>query len=441
MKLKWCFLVICLSSLLILISGKQSSVVPYAINEVIKKHFVSPTAKNPGHVDIVRFGNDINEFKDWLKIKSETTAKTRVYNFQNHCNLGPEEAYDYYLVEASIVIFESKECFKALASDIIWSPDEAKRHHHLVYAPGLTSSDVAKTFSTEFHSYGFDIDHVSFLVNETDKSIDLVSGFMFTQEACEELQVEQINRFSLTTKEWENSIFYPKKYENFHRCELSLAYVNDDIIELHRIIFKGHLNADLVYCSLNHTEDVDGCDLYSQEYPINLDEDRFLIAYPHRDYPATFLIGPGEPCTDLERMFMMFDDGLWIAIGVTFTIAASITLSLNLMSSRVKTFIAGQGINSPTINLISIFLNGAQVSMPGGNFARFLFILFVTWSLIIRTCHQSMLFELLQADMRKPTVKTLDELFESNLTLFMHRDSFVGSLESLWERLNMTSTK
>ena len=66
MRLKCCFLVICLSSLLILISGKQSSVVPYAVNEVIKKHFLSMKASHPRHVDIVRFGNEIDKFKDLL---------------------------------------------------------------------------------------------------------------------------------------------------------------------------------------------------------------------------------------------------------------------------------------------------------------------------------------------------------------------------------------
>ena len=442
MKSKWCLLVICLSSLLFLISGEQSSVVPYAINEVIKKHFLSPTAKNPGIIDIMRFGKEIVKFKDLLKIKSGTMTKTRFYKFQDDCNSVPKNI-GYKLNEASIVLFGSKECFKALASRIVWNSNKAKRHHHLVYAPGLTSHDVAKTFSKEFYSDGFRIDHVSFLVNETEKSIDLVSGFMFTEQACHQLQVKKINHFSLKTMEWENSIFYPKKYENFHGCELTMVRVYGDIVDLHRIIFQDHLNATVLQCSLDTTLNTpsDVCDLVSSQYPLYHPDQTFLIAYPHRDVAATFLISPGEPYTDLERMFMMFDDGLWIAIGVTLIGAASITLGLNFVSRRVKTFIAGRGIHSPTMNLISIFLNGAQARVPGESFARFLVILFIIWSMIIRTCHQSMLFKILQADLRKPTVKTLDEFFESNLTLFLHKFSVMASDESFRERMNMTSTK
>ena len=183
----------------------------------------------------------------------------------------------------------------------------------------------------------------------------------------------------------------------------------------------------MVQCSLNTTlyTPNDVCDLVGSHFPIYYSDPEFLVAYPHQDVPSTFLIGPGEPYTDLERMFMMFDDGLWIAIGVTFIIAVSITLSLNFVSGRVKTFIAGQGINSPTMNQMSIFLNGGQSRMPGESFARFLVIVFVVWSMIIRTCHQSMLFELLQADLRKPTIRTLDEFFESNLKLFLDKNILI----------------
>ena len=52
-----------------------------------------------------------------------------------------------------------------------------------------------------------------------------------------------------------------------------------------------------------------------------------------------------------------------------------------------------------------------------------------------------MLFELLQADLRKPTAKTLDEFFEGNYTLFIWEKSFLGVDEFFRERMNMTSTK
>jgi hypothetical protein len=89
-------------------------------------------------------------------------------------------------------------------------------------------------------------------------------------------------------------------------------------------------------------------------------------------------------------MFLMFDDWTWICIGVTLSMALLTIQLINFMSVKVQKFIFGRDIRTPTLNLANIFLNGSQNRVPGRNFARFLLILFIIWSLIIRT-NQDML--------------------------------------------------
>ena len=137
----------------------------------------------------------------------------------------------------------------------------------------------------------------------------------------------------------------------------------------------------------------------------------------------------------------MFDAELWMAIGVTLVIGLLTTVILDFVSDEVRNFIAGRDIQSPTMNFLSIFLTGGQPKTPRRNFARFIFILFVVWSLIIRTCHQSMHYELIQADLRRPTIRTLDELFESNLTLIGYKESLLFNDYYFLERMKMKSTK
>ena len=185
---------ICLTSLLTLISGKKkSSLVPYAINEIIEDHFAKQQASHPGHVDIVWFGNESREISKIIdglfRIKSETTSIA----IKNE---------NFVLAESSIVFFDSMTKFRKNAARVKWAFNKEKRFHHLLYVPGLTTSDILDIFSV-----GFRIDHVSFLMNETRQSIELVSGFMFTQWKCRELQLRTINRFDLTTSKWENSNF------------------------------------------------------------------------------------------------------------------------------------------------------------------------------------------------------------------------------------------
>ena len=317
-----------------------------------------------------------------------------------------------------------------------------KRNQHLAHVPGLANSDILDTFAD-----GFFIDHVNFLVKENNKLIELVTGFMFTKQACRVLQLKTINRFDTKTSKWENSIFYPQKYQNFHGCKLYLQgfedWTNYDLLSL---IFTSLHNATLTTEVPNEetTENAATFDLTLRESITTVnafntyyddDDNGFVVANAHRYETITFVVPPGEPYTDLERMFMMFNFETWIAIAITFSIALAATISLSFVSNKIRNFIAGRDVQSPTMNLISIFLTGGQLKLPGRNFARFLFILFTFWSLIIRTCHQSMLFELMQADLRRQPKRSIDELFESQFTL--HEEEID---EELYQLYSMAST-
>ena len=315
----------------------------------------------------------------------------------------------------------------------------------MVHVPGLKTFDISETIDD-----GFEIDHVNFLMNEDKESIELVAGFMFTEHACRELQLKSINRFDRKTSKWENSTFYPEKYRNFHGCELKISTAQMDNFRNSKItdeIFKGMLKAKLD--ELRHRtafDDCDECDLTREgdvmEKAYN-DED-YIIANPHIFETFTFALPPGEAYTDIQRMFMMFSFELWMWIVSTLLISFMTTFSLRFVSQTARNFIVGRYVQNPTMNMVSIFLNGGQVQMPGRNFARFPVTLFIIWSLIIRTCHQSMLFELMQADLRREPIKTLDELFESDFTLHDAVDgketSYVSN-ENFWERMAMTSTR
>ena len=416
---------ICLSSLLTLISGKKIPLAAYAINAIIDEHFTILQASHPEHVDVVYFGQRIEQFDALLRLKSATTV-TSIYNYVE----GQTVKGFYQLRESSVVFFKSVNRFKEYASMVKWEFNREKRFHHLVYAPGLQLKDLY-----ESNLNGFSVDHVSFLVDESETSISLVTNFMFTPGFCRVLYFKPINFFDLSTLKWENSSFFPKKYQNFHGCELTINKDDDRIRGLMSDIFEDLFNAKLITI----VSDREGFDLTSNEYAF-LGPEGFLLSNPHRDDQISFIIAPGEPYTDLERIFMMFDTELWMAIGVTLIIGLLTTVILDFVSEEVRNFIAGRDIQNPTMNLVSIFLNGGQPRTPGRNFARFIFILFVVWSLIIRTCHQSMLFQLMQADLRRPTIRTLHEVFESNLTVYQYEDSIFFD-EYFLDRMKMTSTK
>ena len=258
MKLKWFFVVICLSFFLLLTNGEKVNLkVAYAINEIIEKHFASQDATRPGNVDIVLFGEVFYEVGSMLEMKSKTT-KITIYKYDK---LEIENGF-YELRESSIVFFESLEWFKKCVPMVKWAFHRKQRHQHLVRVPGLTPQEIIETFTD-----GFAIDHVSFLVENTEKSIELHTTWMFTEVVCRELQIAQINRFDFDTMEWENSNFYPKKYENFHGCALTFSLYYFSIIKLYFNVFDDKLNATLVPV-VSVQDEWKFCDLTGMELPL-----------------------------------------------------------------------------------------------------------------------------------------------------------------------------
>ena len=395
----WIFLV-CGSEL-------EAILLPFAINGILNSHFTKGTAK----VDLVYFSDKSEGSKSvvesLLKIKNEITPiKVHQFVIENH--------EEIRLNASSIVIFDSLQNFKETAPKIVWVTRNSSRDNHLVYAPNLTAFDILTNIKD-----GFLIDHVSFLLNETKKSIELATSFMFTQHACRQNQIFTINKFDSKNMKWTTSEFYPKKYENLFGCDFAVFLFEleekDKLIET----VLTSLNGSAKF-STHPTTFPDSFDIRNGLLQIS-DEKTYksAITYPVGMMVCTFLVPPGEPYSDLQRMFMMFDSATWIWIGITLSIGLVTIQIVNFAPKFVQNFVFGRNIQTPTLNLLSVFLTGGQIKLPRRNFARFVLILFIIWSLIIRTCHQSMYFELMQADLRKPTIQTFDELFGSNLTFYI----------------------
>lgn len=387
------------------VSTKSENLVLGAINSLLLEYFVNASAK----VDLISYGISDKLIDEMLRNKPETISVQvskggRNFQWNNQLNI------------SSIAVFDSAQNFKETVKNMKWLSNPRMRHKHLVYAPGLSVSDIVENIKN-----GFDIDQVGFLMNETKKSIELVASFMFTPQKCRSNQLVTINRFMRNTMKWENTNFYPRKYRNFHSCRLNVALLAiDKQEEMFTIPIAESFNHRIRYFFVETRMDtLKDTEYDSIQYSQTFDGDnQWITSTVYLTVPLRYLIPPGESYTIFEKMFLMFEYELWIAILITLLIGFITIQIINLTSNEVQDFVFGQGVRTPTINMLSIFLCGAQHRAPGRNFSRFFLILFIVWSLIIRTCYQSTLFKFLQADLRKPTAKTVEELFEKGFKFF-----------------------
>jgi len=100
---------------------------------------------------------------------------------------------------------------------------------------------------------------------------------------------------------------------------------------------------------------------------------------------------------------------------------------INRLSKKVQNFVYGRNVTTPSLNIMIAFVGGGQVTLPGRSFARFLLILFIFFSLIIRTCHQSKYLEYLQGDFVKSEIQSIDEIIERNLSVYV-QEGFINDV-------------
>jgi hypothetical protein len=134
-------------------------------------------------------------------------------------------------------------------------------------------------------------------------------------------------------------------------------------------------------------------------------------------------------------MFMMFDFYVWLMIAFTFAGALLIIQIINFCSDKIQDFVFGEGVRVPTMNFVAVIFGLGQSVLPRKSFARFLLMMFIVLCLILRTCHQSLLYTLMQAEIRQPELQTIDEAITKGYTFHIEKtEAHIYEISGLMER-------
>lgn len=384
---------------------KPPSFVAAAIIDIFYQDFAS----REGHIDIISCERGLKS--NW-KIIDELL---RITNSSVSFRLSLCDDQMSFLNTSSLLIFDFPSTFQDMDEKIDWKVNPRTRHKHLVYIANGTTADITVTF-------GFDIDKVAFLINESEKSIDLATSFMFTKEKCRENQVVVINRFMKDTMAWEKDNFYPNKYRNLYGCNITLATmistnhsppgINVRIMTEMSELLQFKLVKDYADSNGFETMLIRGRhDFYDVAASLRYQWSLSVIITSEQ---SVFVIPSGQPLTSLEKLLSPFDFTIWMLISATLLATFIGIQIISLASEDLLESSLGAKIGSPTMNFLSVFLSGGQTKVPKRKIARFIFVNFMTWSLIIRTCFQSLMYRALQLDLRHPPMKTLEDLRENN---------------------------
>ncbi|CAG9811245.1 unnamed protein product [Chironomus riparius] len=260
-------------------------------------------------------------------------------------------------------------------------------------------------------------------------------------EVCHEIQtLIKINEFSTTNLSWKHDPIFPKKYKNFHGCLMNIgmngfssfdrAFLDNNGNQM--IVTAGLKNRLLIILGvqLNFTLNSFQC-----LHPECLDRNETKpYLYNIMYFSPQLLIPPGDLYTSIEKMLLPFDTETWIGLVAVF-VSGTVTISIiSQFPARIRETVFGKNIGIPNLNFFLAFFGEAQKRSPDGTFARIIWIFFIFYCLVIRTCYQGKLFEFTTTAVRKPEYKTLDDLKNENFTLYIskgkHSDKTIKFIDS-----------
>lgn len=261
----------------------------------------------------------------------------------------------------------------------------------------------------------------------------------FTPRKCNIHQGIIVDEFDLVGQNWRWNLNHNfEKFKNFHGCLLvtgsedgfqDMAYIDDFdlktkgfIVDYSKIIAeKGNFTVYHQFLKSNLESDLNiedqmlAVNFFPQFKSMTVEELHVTAVFEQSD--MIFLITPSEKYTNFEKMAMPFDKLTWNLLFVTFLIAFSVIFMVNLMSVRIQNTVYGSNVRIPAFNIIGTFFGISQYRLPRSNFPRTILIFFVYFCLVIRTAYQGVFYDMFTTDIRKPSIKTIREVYEKNFTI------------------------
>lgn len=350
-----------------------------------------------------------------------------------------ENSDDFQLEESALLIFDTFKSLQKFNNEVTLTNKFPKKLSFFVICQA-TEDEISSLSSVGETTEENTILQFQYFVIDGEKSMELKTFVWYTEEKCRQPQLVNVNKYWKASQTWASNEFLIEKFENFYGC----LVVFDAIYQPPALYFlpnpffpgrwvpMGYLKVMMVSLAtvLNFRIVIIPHDRSrSFDFPIfeesfnryhQITAENLTITQPFAFHEEFLLIPPGKAYTGYEKILLPFDNQVWGWIIATFLSAFITIFILSFSKPSVRKFVIGSCVKTPTLNVFIIFFGLSPIKLPGRNFARFLTVAFVMYSLVIRTAYQGKMFEFLQKDMRKPEIQSIDELLDKEFDFYIH---------------------
>lgn len=270
------------------------------------------------------------------------------------------------------------------------------------------------------------------LVHHTKSKNIILLGSVLIKNQCR-FDVKNVNVFSSKLKKWRSNEF-GQKFKKFDNCSLLarkvLRVTTVPVVEFFEQIVKlfctqYQLNMIIQNVYIGHSSDYHSMpsDILIDPSYVYLWEETPIINHLHLSPyvfygTTTMLVCRGQQYSPFEKLRLPFDTLTWVFVVASFSIGFIVIFLVNQLPEKVKKFVFGTYITSPTLNMVQIFFGISLSKLPGRNFARYFVMIFSLFCIVIRTAYQGEMFDFLHKNIHKPTVNTIQEMIDQNMTIF-----------------------
>lgn len=334
----------------------------------------------------------------------------------------------------------------------------------------ISNNDAAKIFSFLWINFIYNVNIITIQYDNCTHVV-MKTFFPFHENACHQTNPIVINKFydndARKKQQWMEKNFFPYKFKDFHNCSIRAATFeyapavflekeedeNDNFnlrgsdIELMRGL-KATLNFHL---NLTYSNDsaafgityengtVTGLKIALLNNEYDLLFGMYYATYPNCKYMScsqpyyavaiTFIV-PQRSLTSIQKFFVPFKLGLWIALALLLSIAILVIAIVEYKIKFARNFVIGGNVQNPYIEMLTAFIGNSSNNLPRRSFARYLLMNFILFALVMRTVYTAGLFKFLQADTKISTFETLKDFIESKYKIYAlpHFSEYLGNM-------------
>lgn len=152
--------------------------------------------------------------------------------------------------------------------------------------------------------------------------------------------------------------------------------------------------------------------------------DYFDSTGPYIIEPILLLVPPGQYFTTIEKLLFPFSLVSWISISICFIVGFLVIWIAKCQPRSIQNFVFGTGVRYPFLNMFIGCIGGTQRVLPRRNFARVLLMIFLLFSLVIRTLYQASFYQLLRSNQQHNPILTIDDVIKQEFKFYTSQQTY-----------------